>query len=79
MLSFFRWLLGIKEKPNHNTVNWVYYYYNNLNSKVKCIIFEDKEDKGLCVVYNENKCMVTLKRSDLLELDYFDGNDHRFI
>ena len=79
MLSFFRWLFGVKEKQNHNTVNWVYYYYNNLNSKVKCIIFEDNKDKGLCVVYNENKCMVTLKRSDLLELDYFDGNDHRFI
>lgn len=79
MLSFFRRLFGLRVLPKHESINWKYYYHNSLGEKVKCIIFEELNLDGYVIVYNENKCRIKIKRSDLFMIDDFGLDEHRFI
>ena len=79
MLSFFRRLFGLRVLPKHESINWMYFYFNSLGEKVKCIIFEELNLDGYVIIYNENKCRLKIKRSELFMIDDFGLDEHRFI
>ncbi len=79
MLSFFRRLFGLRVLPKHESINWIYYYHNSLGEKVRCVIFEELNLDGYVIIYNENKCRLKIKRSELFMIDDFGLDEHRFI
>ena len=79
MLSFFRRLFGLRVLPKRESINWMYFYFNSLGEKVKCIIFEELNLDGYVIIYNENKCRLKIKRSELFMIDDFGLDEHRFI
>ena len=79
MISFIRTIFGVKKIPKYDDINWTHYYYNSLAEKVMCIIFDEDDVNKNCVVYNEYKCKVRLKKRDILDNDYVGSDEHRFI
>lgn len=79
MISFIKKIFGVKKIPKYSCINWSHYYNNSLGEKVMCVIFEEDEISKNCVVYNEYKCKVRIKKQDLLEIDFVDFDEHSFI